>query len=391
MDTEYKPLFNRTYLKVLMVGCVFAVIWLSSLGKPESRPQGQIESRAVYWLEADESDIADQLVLIFPTSSAFSDDEQDRQQWRGQILTERLQQQLGGHYDYQVQVADDYLRASIHSNEQTLPKLAALLNELARPVDTGLWRPQLKQIQARRYLQQQSPEQQLLSRLRNQLGSRGKLPLAWDELFNQPRLILVGEDAESRAEQLAAQLPKQSVGTDYRSLQPTLTGRATLELSSDQSLLLLANTLPGRTDSDFVSQRLIAATSQLALSSYRPASDSQYHLQWKSLQGGGYQAVVFFSSLPLNSSQLDAFRDKIDAKLVEQARIQLQQRWQQISNTADSQLAALSLIARYQLPLNSLSDYLHQLGGLENERIAAATRKRFDPQQQYSLRIDNQP
>ncbi len=389
MSTEYKPLFNRTYLKVLMVGCLFAIYGLATMGQPEQRPQGQLEKQPLYWLQSTDDGLPEQLLILLPTASAFSNAEQDRQHWRATILNERLQQQLGNDYPYQVQVADDYLSISIQRQQQTLPVLDSLWAALSAPVDASQWQAQLKQVQARRYLKNKSAEQQLLSKLRDQLGSRQPLPLEWARLFSQPRFILAGDDAQDQAETLLSQLPDSSHSARITTA-PVLSGRATLELSSAQSLLLMASTLPGRTETDYVRQRLIAATSQLALQQYPIARDSQYRLQWKSLQGGGYQAVIFASALPLNNSQMDAFSQHITVELVEQARQQLRQHWQAVNETAASQLAALSLIARYQLPLDSLSQYQQQLDTLNTDEIATATRARFNPQQQYSLRIDNQ-
>lgn len=390
MSTEYKPLFNRTYLKVLMVGCLFAIYWLANMNTPVERPQGQVDNQPLYWLQSTDSELPEQLVILLPTASAFSAAEQNRQHWRASILSERLQQQLGTEYPFQVQVADDYLSISIESQQQALPALDSLWDGLSAPVDASQRQAQLKQIQARRYLSNKAAEQQLLNKLGDQLGARSPRPLAWSELFSKPRFILAGDDAQERAEALSAKLPG-----NHQSHHPTplsvLSGRATLELSSTQSLLLIASTLPARTEPDYVRQRLIAATSQLALQQFPVASDSQYRLQWKSLQHGGYQAVIFASTLPLNSSQLEAFGQHINAELVEQARQQLRQHWQNINETAASQLGALSLIARYQLPLDSLSQYQQQLDILNTDEIATATRARFNPQQQYSLRIDNQP
>lgn len=390
MSTEYKPLFNRTYLKVLMVGCLFAIYWLANMGKPAERPQGQVDNQPLYWLQSTDSELPAQLVILLPTASAFSAAEQNRQHWRASILSERLQQQLGTEYPFQVQVADDYLSISIEPGQQGLPALNTLWGGLSAQVDASQWQAQLKQIQARRYLNDKATEQQLLNTLGNQLGARKPQPLAWSELFRQPRFILAGDDAQERAEALSTQLPGSRQRSHSASLA-VLSGRTTLELSSSQSLLLIASTLPARTAPDYVQQRLIAATSQLALQQFPVASDSQYRLQWKSLQDGGYQAVIFASTLPLNSSQLEAFGQHINAELVEQARQQLRQHWQNIHETAASQLGALSLMARYQLPLDSLTLYQQQLDTLNTDEIATATRARFNPQQQYSLRIDNQP
>jgi len=395
MSTEYKPLFNRTYLKVLMVGCVLAIIWLSSLGQQQHRSQGNVEDQPLYWLQIDDAgdpdSLPDQLQVILPTDSAFSGAEQDRQHWRGSILRERLQQQLGTSYRYDIQVADDYLGFTLYSNDQQLPALSPLMQALAQPVDVDQWQAQLKQAQARRYLQQQAPEQQLLARLGDRLGKPGPLPLEWQRMFRQPRYLLAGVDAESRAEELSDSLPAWQAVEPTNHHEPVLAGSARLEMSSARSMLMMANTVPARTRAGFMRQHLIVATSQLALTRYPPSSDSHYRLKWKSLHSGGYQAVIFFSELPLNSSQLQAFRDRITPELVEEARTGLRQRLANSDRTVRWQLNVLQLIARYQLPMDSLKQYLKELDGLDAAAVAAAARQRFDPQQQYTLRVDNQP
>lgn len=395
MSTEYKPLFNRTYLQILVVGSVLAILWLSSLDSEAPAPQGQLENQPLYWLQVDDTDpqtgLADQLQVILPTDSALSSAEQDRQHWRAAILNERLHQQLGNEYRYTVEVADDYLSFSLFSNNQTLPALTPLLDALQQPVDADQWQAQLKKVQAQRYLNQKSAEQQLLAKLGNQLGDSGTLPLHWAELFEQPRYLLAGDDAEERADALAAQLPTWQSRNSSNSPTAMLAGSTRLDISSARSLLLMANTLPGRANGEFIRQHLIAATSLLALERFPPGSDTHFRMQMKVLQHDGYQAVVLSSELPLNDQQLQTFRDRITPELVDEARPELRQRFQNVNGNPRWQLNALQRIARYQLPLDALQQFLTELDQLDSAQIAAEARKRFDPQQQYSLRVDIQP
>ncbi|MCV6589199.1 MAG: hypothetical protein OIF57_09240 [Marinobacterium sp.] len=395
MTTEYKPLFNRTYLKILAAGSALAIFWLSSMDQQNMADQGRVGNSAVYWMQNSNPDpeygLLPRLQVILPTESAFSSAELNRQQWRGSILRERLQQQLGQQYGFKLQVADDYISFSIAENTDSdtpLPAIAPLMAALAQPVDVSQWQAQLEQVEARQYLAQKEDAVRLLAKLADRLGPTQRQPLNWSQLFIQPRYILAADNAQQRAETLASSLPDNDSNRSLPARTLALHGQHQAELSSQQPLLLLAATFPARNDRDFVRQRLIVTTSELALNRYPVASGSQFRMRWKTLQQGGYQAVVFSSEQPLNEGQLTALRNRIDTELVDEARQQLLARWQNVDQTPRWQLNTLNLIARYQLPLDALQGYRRLLGELGSETIAQATRQLFDPEQQFTLRVE---
>lgn len=385
METEYKPMFNRTYLKMVLLGCVLAIVWLTSMDKSAQWEAGRIEDSAVYWLE--QSNEQAQLQILLTSQGAISDAEQDRQQLRKRILETRLNQLLGPQAAYQVLAADDHLNIVLSWQDGLLP-LEQLLDSLAQPVNEQRWQAELKRIEAARYLKQRQLEQQILANFRNQLGNnQAPLPLQWNSLFLSPRIVFSGEDAEQHAEELAQQIDISSKVIEARRSLPSLTGSYQLDDRNTQAMLLLGTTLASRTSDQFLQQRLAAEVLQLLLARYQPVSGSEYRLLWKSLLDGGYQAIVFFSPNSIDAAALQQLANQADEALIVEAKQRLQQRWQLSSTEAPRQRAAMGLLALYDLPLDSLSQYQQQLEALDIPQLLATIRANLDPQQQYTLRI----
>ncbi|MBY4678633.1 hypothetical protein [Marinobacterium arenosum] len=393
MAEQYKPLFNRNYLKVVLVICVLAVIWLSSMNGGQEWSAGRLEHSPFYWLEHDAE--LRRLDILLPTGSAISDAEQDRQQWRRQILGKRLQPLLAPPLQYQLQSADDHLLLTLAwPAAAEAPDLPGLLDALRQPVDPLLWQAELARVQAKRYLNQQQPDQQLLAEFRNRLGETGTLPLQWQQLFQSPKLIVSGPDAERQAGQLAATLQPQwkewneQFGSQSNRSLPSLSGQHRSSLNADRHLLLLAGPLPARHADDYLLQRLAAETARLALARQQPVTGSEYRLLWKSLTDGGYRALLIFSSAPIEAGDLQRVSGQIDGELVQQARQQLQARWQQALLDEQQQLNTLSLLALYNLPLDSLQQAPDRLTELDDRQVIDAARGLFALEPQFSLRIN---
>ena len=391
MTNEYRPIFNRKYLVGLVWFSLIAILILSSMGPGavEYHDVDSNDSQTLYWMELDDQPM--QLVFLLATQPALNTTQQQLQQLKSLILQQRLRALASPTYSYNVTPRQDRIEVTLSwANEQPAPALNRIWQALSKPVDASRWREPLKKIQARDYLAEQSAEQTLVNRFYQQLQPADDtsvlnlLSPSYAELFTAPLFAISGEDAEDYVELIEQQLPQtlRPTGLSYPDSQPAALLR---ENSPDKTFrLLLGQTLPPRASDSFITHRISAQVIQDLLNKYQDQHNLNFRILWASLKHIGFQALI------LEGDQnpgpiLPQLQQQVNEELVEQSQNRLAGIWQERMRDNMNQVAALSLIAFYQLPTDTMETYIDQLLDQDPDDIIKQTQRALDASQPISI------
>jgi len=391
MTNEYRPLFNRKYITGLMWFSLIAILILTSMGPGDVEYQTveTNDERTIYWMELDDQPI--QLVLLLPTAPALNPIQQQLQQLKSLVIQQRLRALSSPIYSYTVTPRADRIEIGLHwAMGQELPNLTEIWDTLRAPVEASHWEEANKTLQARHYLEAQSSEQQLINRFYQQLqppntdSALNLLTEAYAQLFIRPSYAISGDDAEDYIETIEQQLP-QSISVTAP--QPTYIGKGDLVRETnaqDSYQLLLGKQISHRASEQFVAQRLTAQTLQDLLNEYKDQHKLSFRLLWAALETTGYQAII------LGGQQnpgpiLPQLQQLISDDLVESSQNRLAAAWQERMRDNKNQVQALTLIAFYRLPTDTMESYIEQIMDLDTDDIIEMTKQALTPSQQISI------
>jgi len=395
MSDSYQPLFNRTYLKIIMWCSAFAVLYLATMGnqEPEFPSLEQMAQKPVYLI--DEDNDATELSLLLPTGSALSAGERQLQTLLAQVLQNRMDsQRLPSQLQYNVQQAADYVSLNLRwQGEEQAPDWQVLWQQLQAPVDITAWQPVLEKLKAREYLQSHKPEQQLLNTFFAQLtGGDHNTPLAllnsrYQQMLLQATYVVWGDERDAWAQRIVTALPEGVVSKPTPRSLITSGGEYQLPAGNDlRYYLLLGNSAPARADAQFVQHKLAAHTLLAAVQTVRKNLNFEYRQQWASLQDGGYGVLLLSAETPLNAV-LSQVTQNLTEEQVSSSRNQLIRQWQERMTDPTLQRLALQQVAFYQLPLDTLRQYTEQLSETDTESVLTLARQRIEPAAQWQIRF----
>lgn len=392
MSDSYAPLFNRTYLKVVLWIVAIAIVLLSAGGKDNNDYISiqQADARPVYSVTLDDSPSL-QLQLIFRLGAGISSDQQLMHKLLLQLVeqqlssTEALQLMQPMQIRHTIQLQDDRLSLQLTvptnflNDHQRLAELPQQLIQQLRQADlNSTLERRWNRLEAERYIQQKDPEQYLLSVFGELITSDpGVHPLQRFADFYRSRIditqltiVLHGPQAGLIAQAISKRLPdyQSNISLAQVDTPPVLEQLSALG-NTPYSLAGMA--VSGRQHDDFLQELLAVRTLQLLLDSQQ---ELKYRLQWKSLDNSGYLAMMLHGSrLPHNPSQLKQqlapLLLQLDDDLIDQTRSALQDRFQQQMEQQEAQLALLNNIAFYRLPLDYMANFKNNMSQIDNQAI----------------------
>ncbi|MGB0466878.1 MAG: hypothetical protein ACPGF7_05005 [Pontibacterium sp.] len=399
MSDAYKPLFNRTYLRILVWGSAIAVLFLATLGddQPDYLTLESDKQTPVYWVDYESA--STELTLLLPTGSALSTGEKIQQSLLSLVLESQLSAvQLPPAITWQIQKSADHLALTFSGKTlDGLPDWTKLLSALNQPVDAADWHRLAEKFKARIYLQSHQVDNKLLAAYFKQLSGGdladplSRLSNRYQSMLSRVRFFLSGEEVEELAETLIDQLPKnQPTALPLRMLNITATQKSLPFTNDSRYHLLIGGPVPARTNALFAAHRLAAHSLQIALNQQAQQQGFEYRMLWSSLQDAGYQALLLHSDLPL-ANQLQAINNKLSPELVTQSREQLITQWQTRMSEEGNQVEALKVVAFYGLPDDTLKQYPQQLRALSIEQVLQIAQQSIQPDQQIRIQLTANP
>ncbi|MEH6578111.1 MAG: hypothetical protein V7731_13630 [Amphritea sp.] len=408
MSESYKPLFNRTYLKVILWVVAIAIVLLSSSGSDRNDyiTVQQIDQQPVYFVSLDKRDTLE-LQFIYRLGAALSSEKQLMHRLLEDLITEQLDseasQQLLGSMQARtsVQLLDDRLTIylslptkalSDHQQLTALPgRLTRLLDEADRNVDLEhRW----NRLEAELYLQNKKPEANLLHHFGELIDSRSgvhpiqKFPSYFDSVINNRELTiaLYGPQSKLIAQAVASQLPGYQ--TSIPLATPALTpARRTLPSMGNTPYVLTGTTLKGRQSDEFAKQLLAVRTLQALLKNQQQL---KYRLIWKPLDNSGYLTMMLHGSrLPTDPEQLQGVYDDLqtglDTALIDSTRDALQKQFKQRMEQQEAQLGMLNAIAFYQLPVDYMPRFSQTLDKVDNNDVLRLVKQYLNSKQSHFI------
>ena len=392
MTDEYKPLFNRTYLNLLVIGSALAIFLLNYSTQDESAffDVSHYPDSSLYTLEYDSE--RRQLDMLLPTHTALSNNDQLLQQLMLQILQARSQGISFAAGD-QLEFSRHQDRLELHLSwpaDQATPDVTAILQQLNQPVHWQDWQSAFERLKAKQYLNSQDTESRLQARFFNLISDNAaseplqRLAHQYSQLFQQPRFVLSGPDLESSTEQLSRRLsyPQRTALTP--TAQPKLQSQLRESASDRRYHLALGMQLPPRYSADFARYRISAQLLQDLLSQQGAGMGLEFRMRWASLADRGYQLLILHSDSEI-SHKLARLQQQLSPELLEQSRKTLIQSWLNSMATPDKQAQALRSIAFYRLPADSLKQYAAQLQAPPSDELLKLARQGLQAGQQISI------
>lgn len=355
-----RALFNRKFLLLLVLILPLVILLLNQAPQPRD-PLAQLRFEdEQYFLPRAQS--AYTLHLLLPTRANLS----DRAWIEQQLEVARLRQgitttAIAGAAPSSNRLPEWLLQQQWQPGELSPePGYLRLTFNLPAP-PTGVQRQQLLQglqqlppapptlhqrLQAQRYLEGQTAEQQLLSALGDRLGQQPQTP------DRTPRWTLVGPTFEQPTATAAhtaisAPAPTAAPAPDFPG------GELQLRGSRGQGWQLLASPLPAPADAaQWAQQRMLAELVSQLLAQVTQGKVKDYRWLWQPLPDAGYQALLLRQPDPTLLNELSAqLAARLDQTLLDQTRQTLLQRLDDLLQNNPQQW--LDLLALYRLPLDS--------------------------------------
>lgn len=399
MSESYKPLFNRTYLKIITWVSAITILYLATLDsqEPDYLELNRAENLPVYWVEntADTTHLS----VLFPTGSAISNSDKQLQTLLSRILESQLAAQvLPDSVHYRLIQAQDHLNLEFSlTSQDEQPDWQALLTNLQQPIEPALWQPVLEKLKARDYLQSHKTDQQLLNSFFARLtGGDQQDPLMqlnsrYQMMLNNARFFVSGDDAEDLAAQLTEHPPRLVPSPlDVRQLSSHPQEQILPATNDRRFHLLLGSAIPPRNSDQFAARKLAAHLLQDTLVQTSERLGFDYRQLWSSLQDGGYSALLLHADQPLDNL-LTALRNRLTPELADSSRDQVIENWQERMTEEKNQLTVLQQVALYQLPLDTLASYSEQLRAVSSDQIVTLASASLDRDNQILITINNRP
>ena len=394
MAEEYKPLFNRTYLNLLVVGSALAIFLLTYSSRNESVffEVDHYPDSALYTLEYDSD--RRQLDLLLPTHTALSSNDQLLQQLMLQILQARSQG-LSLEPGQGVEFSRYQDRLELHLSwpeEQNIPDIAAILEHLGQPVAWQDWKSTFARLKAKQYLNSQDTESRLQARFFDLLSDNPdadplrRLSHRFSQMFEQPRFVLSGPDLEAGIEQLTQSLHYPPRTELAPATQPALQSQLRESAADKRYHLALGMQIPPRQSSEFARYRISAQLLQDLLSQQGAGMGLEFRMRWAALADRGYQLLILHSDSD-PQGKLSKLQQQLTAERLEQSRDKLIKGWLSKMETPDKQAAALRSIAFYRLPAESLQQYVGQLQAVAADDLLKLARQGLQAERQISILV----
>ena len=383
METEQKkPLFNRNYLKGLVLLLPIAIVLLHRLGaqEPLSEQIGfyQTPQYRLYTLPVSDDQFELHGLIALPDSPSAAGDEISRLLFRG--LQERLQQAdvSGWLQQQQWQVSLQPASANMLIKVQ-LPALPSIeqLNQFWALLGSGRginWATLVKTAQAETYIAQQKDNQRLqmkFGELAKLMPPQGDIVSQYNALFARPAIwTLTGPELAAYP---SDPTPTDTSTTQVAALPSPLATQTQLPLLRQNQAFLLGQRLEViHSGEALAEQKLSATAAQALIQSVKPKqANSSY--EWHAGAEAGYQFIQA-SHWPIAQArqQLTTAIDQLDSQNTQQFAKQLKQQFEQISEQTPQQW--LDMIALYALPLDSDQAFRAKLDAFTVEQLQARLR-----------------
>ncbi|WP_271272716.1 hypothetical protein [Aliamphritea hakodatensis] len=391
MADTYKPMFNRTYLKVLLWIVAIAIVFLSASGRDTNRYLNieKTENKPVYFTEPDDAEILS-VQMIFGLGPALSDEHK----LLHKLLSRRLQNVLISpsvtrllspvQASLQQTLQDDRLTLLFSTRTTDTDQLNQLLPQLLQALNnsdiTTATDAEWNRLKAELYLENQTAENRLLSAFTGTLSDTSSVhPLqrfpAWARnIFSNHNLTLVisGPDAAAAARILAEDLPSQELARQTLSTPASFQQRQTLPTIGNEAYALAGLSLPGRQSDTFMAQLIAVKSLQQTLPALQP--DVSTRLLWKSLDQQGYFALLLYGQRPpADTSALTQLNRRLleatDSSVISATRDSIKESFLERMSEQQAQLGLLNTLAFYRLPTDYISEFADRLADTSDEAV----------------------
>ncbi|OUS22800.1 hypothetical protein A9R01_17470 ['Osedax' symbiont bacterium Rs2_46_30_T18] len=384
---EYRPIFNRSYLKYLGFVVAIAIIFLSEKS-PQPLAQPQLIAQAKSGLQQLQIDGLEQqrLLLSFSSSPALTGSEQKQRQLIYQALRKSV---ADSQYVNAVLWTFDRLEIELHWPPEQDISIADTLQQLvdnSYRYDTAATE---KLIAAQYYLQSKQPQQLLLNSFNQSMAShyyaQGNLRQL---LTRRPTALLF--TAESDQSQLGAIIDRQLAalfplpGPEFPKPVSWQAKQRILNARTGQNSFLSAVQLEKLGNG----QNQVQLLSNFVLSRYlqeRPDYRGlNFRLIHQPIYDGGYQLLIISSATKIAAPLLQQISSEIavlsPAQIEDhliQVKDQLLQQYQSLLEDPERLIKLYSKKHFYRLNTLSRSEYSAHLDTIDAEQISAQIRKLF--------------
>ncbi|MGB0732885.1 MAG: hypothetical protein ACPGPF_03940 [Pontibacterium sp.] len=384
MSKPYTPLFNRTYLTILVWFSAITVLILATQTGDDDFPQLETtENKPVYW--TDTMDMGNQLNVLIPTPSALRTEDNTRQFLLKSLLEAQLASfALTAGSQYSTHVFSDHVAVRITwSSPDAKPAIKNLWDVLTRPVSAELYDHLVAQAQARSYIIQNKVNKQPSSKITpEQYIARMFAPLDTPIPSSQQLLTdlsystvtVMGEEAEDIADEINEYWPLSRITVSPRQAAHSGQPAQIAYKEGNNFVLIMGQVLSARANEQYLAERLAIGVVQLALAAHQNNTGLEYTIKFASLRDAGYATFSLISPYPI-APQLAAIRAQLTEDRVNEAKRHLLSSWQAIPDNPDSLGGALNRLAFYQLAPNALNNLRHRVEDLDNDKILVTAKR----------------
>ena len=388
MDQQYKPLFNRTYLKILPWIVAIVIVLLTARSQNNSSDFYEtLEDNWIY-LSIDKALKQDQLKLVYPLSPAYS--EQQAQQRIA--LQSSFGQALQAQNNITARWHDDKViltvRLPAEKDSEDSFRLEPMLNKVTTLAGEH-YSQALQHAGAERYLALNTIDELALSNLKAQLLT-SSMPITPDNthslLSNRPTaLLMFKEENESLSTIISEQLKKHYPFTAQPRIsapQLAAASRISLQHRGPSYLYLIGQAIPA--DSSNVSRSVALHYVNQSLKEIANKNLSRYRLILQPSTPVGYAALLMTQNSPFQENVISNLKTYLlqhlnNDKLEEiRSALAMQYSEQLASPEQRAELLASQLFSMEKF--QSVEEFRDTLASISTQQIQGHLQQLLDPE-----------
>lgn len=378
MVKEYRPVFNRTYLKILPWVVAIAIVLLTAKGVKDSfHTPEQFQESNLYSFhhEEQEADVL-RLILAFP-EPALEQDKAHHLTFQKALLASSQEQP-----DISATWFKDRLQLDISATRLKQERLSDLLEDLYKT--SQQYQVEFKtEAAAEVYLQSQDIEELALTNFRLQLNQRQSPQLQTGLTDRIRTAILLTKDKQPELiEKLAEQLPAKTAGNESKSVYQAHEVRLT---SRGNNHLLLTGTTVAPDEQD--QYRLLLPLLSELLKQFKSQSSFNYRLLLES----EFAALIIKKETPFSDRPTQKLADSFNKRLSEEdlhAIIkQLIKAYKQRLESPDKKTQLFSDQLFYQQPFKSADAFSDNLNAISLDDLKESLSKLLHSDQTIQILI----
>ncbi len=374
MSTEYKPLFNRTYLKIVPWVAAIVIVILSANNSPKFPAPENIKNSSGYIFE--DKNATDQAFVTYAVTPAYSLDHQIDREALEEIYSDNLLNS-----DLEITWEQDRVTLAFPLNKEIVDSLSSTL-ESASSYTSETYIEKYSQAKAAQYLSMNIPEELAIANFKNHLADNYRTKFS--PFTQQPQVLFIVKDSDNPlVEKTLSLLKANHKPMSAERVEEPLFSPKYIQLKgrSEHNIYLLGQPLLAK---DNNAEQLIALYYlHQSLQRLGKTKEVTYRIQRQPLTPTGYSFLLVASKKPFDDSSIKRLNmlllDQIQSDELDVIKKRLVKQYENQISTADAKYRHFVRQLFYGEIIESPDAFRDRLNQISTDQVKTQIAMFLDP------------